>query len=70
MKIKSLVSIVAGSKNARDRRLVIRKSWSTSEKEERRQTAINLQLLLASLMTVEEPKPNRSKEVVEFAGCC
>jgi len=70
MKIKSLVSIVAGSKNARDRRLVIRKSWSPSEKEERRQTAINLQLLLASLMTVEEPKPKRIKEVVEFAGCC
>ena len=70
MKIKSLVSIVAKSENARDRRLAIRKSWSTSEMEERRQAAVNLQLRLASLMTMEQHKSNRIREVLGFAGCC
>ena len=70
MKLKSLVSIVATSENARDRRLAIRKSWTNSEKEERQQTAVNLQLRLASLMMMDQHKSNRIKEVLGFAGCC
>ena len=70
MKFKSLVSIVAKSENARDRRLAVRKSWSTSEKEERRQEAVNLQLRLASLMTMEQNSSNRIKAILEFTGCC
>jgi len=70
MKIKSLVAIVAKSENARDRRLEVQQSWSTSEMEERRQEAINLQLRLAALVTMEQHQSNRNKEVRQFAGCC
>ena len=69
MKIKSLVSIIAGTKNARDRRLSIRKSWSTSEVEERRKAAISLQLRLESLITMGQEKSLWVEEVFELAAC-
>jgi len=69
MKIKSLVSIIAGTKNAKDRRSAILKSWSTSELEERRQTAISSQLQLAALITMGQQKSNRIKEAFEMAVC-
>ena len=69
MKIRSLIKSIAGSKNARDRRLAIRESWSTSETERRRQAAISSQLRLASLMTMEQQESSRIKEVLEFADC-
>ncbi len=70
MKIKSLVSLVARSENAKDRRLAIRKSWSPSEMEERRQNAISSQLRLASIMNMGQQKSNREREVLELADCC
>ncbi len=69
MKIKSLVSMVARAENAKDRRLAIRKSWSVAEREERRQVAIESQLLLASLIQLDKVKPNRSQEVYELVAC-
>jgi len=69
MKIKSLVSIIAGTKNARDRRLAIRKSWSTSEVEQRRKAAISSQLRLEALIEKGQEKSNRVKEVFELAAC-
>jgi uncharacterized membrane protein len=69
MKIKSLVSIVARSENAKDRRIAIRKSWSTAEREERRQVAFHSQIQLASLIALDQPKPSETKVVFEFAFC-
>lgn len=70
MKIKSLVSIVARSENAKDRRLAIRKSWSPSEMEGRRQDAIISQLRLASIIDLGQQKSNRVREVLELVDCC
>ena len=40
MKIKSLVSIVARAESAKDRQAAVRKSWSTSEAEDRQRIEV------------------------------
>lgn len=70
MKIKSLVSIVSGIENARDRQLAIRQSWSALEIAERRRIAIDAQNRLDLLLSIEPRNPNRFNDVLELASCC
>ena len=69
MKIKSLVSIVARAESAKDRQAAVRKSWSTSEAEDRQRIAIDSQSLLASLITEGQKRSKQLKEVLELVAC-
>jgi len=69
MKIKSLVSIVARAESAKDRQAAVRKSWSTSEAEDRQRIAIDSQSLLASLITEGRKRSKQLKEVLELVAC-
>jgi hypothetical protein len=69
MKIKSLVSIVARAESAKDRQAAIRKSWSTVEAEDRRRTANDAQVLLASLITEGQARSKHMKTVLEMVAC-
>lgn len=69
MKIKSLVSIVARAESAKDRQAAIRKSWSTSESEDRRQVAIDAQVLLASLITEGQARSQHIQQALELIAC-
>lgn len=68
MKIKSLVSIVARSENAKDRRLVIRNSWSDEEEAKRRRMAIESQLRLVALISIGQHKTTRVRRLLEMAS--
>ncbi len=68
MELNSILSIVAGTKNAKDRRIVIMNSWSDEEKEERRKTAVEMQVRLTSLISMAKHKTNRVGRVLELAS--
>ncbi len=68
MELNSILSIVAGTKNARDRRFVIMNSWSDEEKEERRKTAIEMQVRLTALISMAQLKTDRIGRVLELAS--
>lgn len=69
MKIKALVTLVARSENAKDRRMAVRESWSCQEREERRQLAMDSQFRLASLMAWGRMKEDRIAEELELVEC-
>ena len=68
MEITSVISIVAKSENAKDRRLAIKNSWSNEERNERRRTAIESQLRLVSLISMGQKKTDWSKKVLGLAS--
>ena len=68
MELNSILSIVAGTENARDRRFVIMNSWSDEEKEERRKTAIEMQVRLTALISMAQQKTDRIGRVLELAS--
>ncbi len=69
MRISSYKTIATESENAKRRQLSIQKSWSKSEREERRRLAIESQLRLVSLLTMEGRKPGRINVVTELVAC-
>lgn len=68
MEITSVISIVAKSENAKDRRLAIMNSWSKEERNERRRTAIEAQLRLEALISMGRKKTAWSKKVLGLAS--
>ncbi len=68
MELNSIISIVARTKNAKDRRFAIVKSWSDEEKEARRSTAIEMQVWLAALISMEQQKTIRLGRVLDLAS--
>ncbi len=68
MELNSILSIVAGTKNARDRRFVIMNTWSDEEKEERRKIAIEMQLRLTALISMVPQKNMRVRRSLEMAS--
>lgn len=68
MELRSILSIVAGTKNARDRRFVIKNAWSDEEKEERRKTAIEMQHRLTALILMVPQKSMRVRRALELAS--
>lgn len=68
MELNSIVSIVATTKNAKDRRIAVRNSWSDEEKEERRRTAIEMQVRLAALISMLQQKTIRVGRALEMAS--
>jgi len=69
MQINSIISIVAGSETAKDRRIAVKKSWSKQEKEERRKVAIDSQLRLASLIAFLDTDGSRAKDLKQLSPC-
>ena len=69
MKIRSYQTIATESENTKGRQLAIQKSWSNSEREERRRLAVEAQHRLMSLVTVDGRMPNRSDAVLELVAC-
>ena len=53
MELNLPISLVAKFKNAEDRRLAIRKGWSDEEAAERRRIAMESQLELAAILSME-----------------
>ena len=68
MDLNSIISIVARSENAKDRRLAIQNSWSEEETIERHRVAIESQLRLAAIISMENHKTSRFKRVLEMAS--
>ena len=68
MEHNSVLSIVAGTKYARDRRFVIMNCWSDDEKEERRKTAIEMQIRLAALISMGQQKTIGFGRALELAS--
>ncbi len=68
MEITSVISIVAKSENAKDRRLAIQKSWSIEERNNRRRTAIDSQLRLGAILSMGRKKTAWSQKALEFAS--
>ena len=68
MELNSIISIVARTKHAKDCRFAIKNSWSDGEKQERRKKAIEMQVRLASLISMEQRKTIRVGRVLELAS--
>ena len=54
MDLTSLISLVAKFENVEDRRLAIRNGWSNEEAVERRKIAMESQLELAAILSMEQ----------------
>ncbi len=67
MEITSVISIVAKSENAKDRRLAIQRSWSIEERNDRRRNAIDSQLRLVALLSMGRRKTAWSQKSLELA---
>ena len=68
MQIKSRFSLVGRSKNSKNKCSEIRNSWSDEEVEKRRKTAIEMQLRLVALISMQQQQPYRSRDVFELAS--
>ena len=68
MQLNSIVSILATTKDAKDQRFAIKNSWTDEEKEERRRTAVEMQVRLAALISMAQRKTNRVGRVLEMAS--
>ena len=68
MQIKSRFSLVGRSKNSKNKCSEIRNSWSDEEVEKRRKTAIEMQLRLVALISIQRQQPYRSRDVFELAS--
>ena len=68
MQIKSRFSLVGRSKNSKNNCSEIRNSWSDEEVEKRRKTAIEMQLRLVALISMQQQQPFRRREVFELAS--
>ena len=68
MELNSIISIVARTKNLKDRRFAIKNSWTDEEKEERRRTAIEMRARLAALIWIVNQKTIRISSVLEMAS--
>ncbi len=68
MELNSIVSIVARTQNANDRRFAIKNAWTKEEIEERRKAAIEMQLRLAGLISMVQQKTIHVRRVLEMAS--
>ena len=66
MKIKLGEAAVPSSRELRDRRLAIQRSWSKREKVERHRIALDSQARLDSLIDVGQMKARQSKDLFEL----
>lgn len=68
MELNLLISLVAKLENAEDRRLVIRNGWSDEEAVERRRIAMESQLELAAILSMEQSNSVRLVPQFEMAS--
>ena len=68
MELNSIISIVARTQNANDRRFAIKNAWTKEEIEERRKAAIEMQLRLAALISMVQQKTIHVRRVLEMAS--
>jgi hypothetical protein len=68
MNVVSLVSRVATTETANDRRLAIQNAWSIKELAQRHQNAIDLQFRLAGLILIGAQKKSPAEEKLELAS--